>query len=83
MTARAPSIGNPSSRNAARTHTTTPVGRGAGMTGVPPTESGLPVTASGIADPRIIDSVSIIHAMTRPSVLTSGAGMSDVGAEER
>ena len=46
---------------------------------VPPIDSGLPVTEPGSMRPCTIDSVSISQAMTRPSVLTSGAGMSFSG----
>ena len=42
----------------------------------PPTESGLPVTTPRTEWPLFIEYVSKIHAMTRGSVPTSGAGMS-------
>ena len=46
---------------------------------LPPTESGLPVTAAGIEYPALIDMVSMIQAITWGVVLTSGAGMSRSG----
>src|SRR5205085_7813926 len=44
-----------------------------------PIDSGLPVTTPDRCSPVIIDSVSINHAITRPSVFTSGAGTSRSG----
>ena len=79
MTARPPTKGSSNASNTARAHTTTPVDVAPAWAGVPPIESGLPVTEPGSNSPRIIDRVSISQAMTRPSVLTSGAGMSRSG----
>ena len=45
----------------------------------PPTSIGLPVTTPSDADCLCMAYVSMIHAMTRSLVLTSGAGMSDSG----
>jgi hypothetical protein len=42
-------------------------------------DSGLPVTDPGRGRLSTMDRVSINQAMTRPSVLTSGAGMSVSG----
>jgi hypothetical protein len=69
----------PSSANTARTDTTTPVAVAPACKRVPPSESGLPVTAPGMFWPVTIDSVSMSQAMTRPSVFTSGAGTSRSG----
>src|SRR4029077_11866682 len=74
-----PAIVIPSLSNTARTLTTTPLAVAPAWARVPPNDRGLPVTEEGSACPRIIDSVSMSHAITRPSVLTSGAGTSRSG----
>ena len=79
MTARRPAIGMPSSTNAARAHTRHPDEVAPAWARVPPIDSGLPVTDPGWWWPWVIDSVSISHAITRPSVFTSGAGTSRSG----
>ena len=45
----------------------------------PPIVSGLPVTTPSTEWPLFIEYVSKIHAITEPSVPTSGAGMSFSG----
>ena len=79
MTARLPTKGRSSSTKAARAHRSTPVAVAPAWPRVPPMERGLPVTDPGMDSPRNFDSVSMSQAMTRPSVLTSGAGMSRSG----
>ena len=76
ITARRPASGSSSCRKAARTHTTTPADVAPAWARVPPIDSGLPVTMPGWCWPVVMAIVSISHAMTRPSVLTSGAGTS-------
>jgi len=65
--------------NTRRAQTTTPEAVAPACKRVPPIDNGLPVTIPPWNCPDVIDSVSIIHAMTRPSVLTSGAGTSRSG----
>jgi hypothetical protein len=78
-TARLPVIGISSAANAARAHTVTPWAVAPEWALVPPIDNGLPVTDAGAALPLAMAMVSMSHAMTRPSVLTSGAGMSRSG----
>ena len=76
ITARAPTIGRPSSANTARTQMSTPFAVAPACPREPPIDSGLPVAEPLSASPRSIDSVSTSQAITRSSVLTSGAGTS-------
>jgi hypothetical protein len=78
-TARLPTIGSSSSRNAARAQVTHPVDVAPVWPREPPIDSGLPVTDAARFLPETIDSVSTSQAITRLSVLTSGAGMSVSG----
>jgi hypothetical protein len=78
-TARLPTKGRPSSRNATRAQSRHPADVAPEWLRVPPSDSGLPVTDAGMAWPLTIESVSMSQAMTRPSVFTSGAGMSTSG----
>ena len=70
---------HPISRNATRAQSRQPAEVAPAWLRVPPMDSGLPVTDPGRLRPWTIDRVSISQAMTRPSVLTSGAGMSASG----
>ena len=79
MTARLPAIGRPIWEKAARAHTTQPDEVAPAWARVPPTDSGFPVTDSARYRPWVIDNVSISQAITRPSVLMSGAGTSRSG----
>src|SRR5947207_2721178 len=76
ITARLPTNGSSRAAKALRAHTRTPVDVAPAWPRVPPIDKGLPVTEPGSSSPRIMASVSMSHAMTLPSVLTSGAGMS-------
>ena len=78
-TARAPATGMSSAAKTARTQRTTPDAVAPVCRRIPPTASGLPVTTSGSERPWSMSSVSSSQAMTRSSVLTSGAGMSRSG----
>ena len=79
MTTRLPGSGISSSLRAARVHTTTPELVAPLCIRVPPIDIGLPVTLPARCEPVSTVSVSISHAITRPSVLTSGAGTSRSG----
>ena len=59
-----------------RLHITTPAAVPPACCAVPPIARGLPVTDDVIALPWAIETVSMSQAITRPSVLTSGAGTS-------
>ena len=79
-TARAPTKLMSSSVKAALMQASTPEAVAPEWLRVPPIDRGLPVTAPGAAPPpHIMDKVSMSQAMTRPSVLTSGAGTSRSG----
>ena len=73
---RAPSIGTLRFFAAARPMTNTPRPVASRRPRLPPSEIGLPVTTPVDVRPWLTENVSIIHAMIRSSVLTSGAGMS-------
>ena len=76
---RDPAKGRPRRSNAARTTTTRPLEVAPAWARVPPIDIGLPVTEPGRCPPLAMVSVSISQAITRPSVFTSGAGMSRLG----
>ncbi len=76
MTARLPAKGIWRAPKAARAHMSTPDEVAPAWARVPPTARGLPVTVPPRAWPLIMARVSMSHAMTRPSVFTSGAGTS-------
>ena len=78
-TARLPTKGMSRAAKAALVAVTTPDAVAPAWAGVPPRDSGLPVTDPGTSMPCTFSRVSISQAMTRPSVLTSGAGMSRSG----
>jgi hypothetical protein len=79
MATRAPAIGRPRRWNAERAATTRPLEVAPEWARVPPSDIGLPVTDAGRWPWLVMVSVSISQAMTRPSVFTSGAGMSRSG----
>ena len=79
-TARLPTSGMPSSRKATRAHVEAARRRGAGVVAGAADRQRLAGDRRRAACwPWTIDSVSISQAITRPSVLTSGAGMSVSG----
>ena len=58
---------------------TSPLDVASGLPREPPISGGLPVTTPGTAKPSAMLIVSMIQAISRPLVLTSGAGMSFSG----
>ena len=78
-TARLPTNGTSKAAKAARTQVTTPDAVAPAWAGVPPRARGLPVTDPPTSIPCTFSMVSMSQAITRPSVFTSGAGMSRSG----
>ena len=76
---RAPSMGMPFARRASRVAIPTPSPVAEVRPSEPPRTIGLPVTTPGTEKPALTEYVSIIHAMFRSSVPTSGAGISRSG----